>query len=532
MKFTEDQEVVVGELNKWWNSSTVGRHYTLQGGAGSGKSTVIAEWLKSLNLVSERVLVLAPTNKAAKVIRAMLNQANVDTTVTTIHSALGMILAEGQGSLKKKGKRVIKDGKSTLLSGDSKISDKVRLIIVDEISMVDDLLEKSLNKAAAIIDCKVLWVGDSYQLKPPGKKQCSAFDRLEKSTLSRVVRYSGGALKCATKLRELIDIGGGKVSLNELVSWQDSEEVERDNVFLVDETEWLELAETNFMEKPHDNIFISFRNSKVVERNQFIRDKILNDTTAFVVGERLVCLKPIKFKHFNEYITWKNGETLEVVEVMPEQRNFYDPLGGLTKDSLEELTLEPFKFFNVFNTSVVDTFDAGILNIGVQSLDTSGYNILEVVDPEIIQHNDGLFEDLVDRFSKLDFFYKVRYLLEDYLNCKEPKFKPPKDVGLAAEDLYDGLMSKYNEDNLTALSSIKNFLHISKVNYKYYKSWQKLKYLTYDINYAYSSTSHKVQGSTYTNAFIDGEDIMSAPQWKNLMYVALTRATNNVYIKK
>jgi DNA polymerase III delta prime subunit len=532
MQFTQDQERVVAELNKWWNSATSGRHYTLQGSAGTGKSYTIAEWLKSLNLVAERVLVLTPTNKAAKVVRAMLSKAEVETVVTTIHSALGMILAEGQGSLKKKGHRVIKDGKSTLLNGDSKISNKVRLIIVDEISMVDEQLEKSLNKAAAIIDCKVLWVGDSYQLKPPGKKQCSAFERKEKSTLSKVVRYSGGALKCATKLRELIDSGDGKVSLDTLVSWQNNSEVERKNVFLVNEKEWLDLAVTNFTENAHDNIFISFRNSKVVERNQYIRDKILSDTSAFVIGERLVCLKPIKFKHFNEYLTWKNGETLEIVEVMNEQRMFYDPLGGLTKDSLEELTLDSTKFFNLFNYCETESFDTGILNIGVQSLDTSGYNILEIVDPEVIQHNDGLFEDLVDRSSKLDFFYRVRYLVEDYLNSKEPRFAPPKDIATAAEDLYDDLITRYNEDNLVALNSIRDFLRISKANYRYYKNWQKLKYLTYDINYAYSATSHKVQGSTYTNAFIDGEDIMTAPQWKNLMYVALTRATNNVYIKR
>ena len=529
---TPDQNKAVIALNKWFNSSTDSRHFTLEGAAGCGKSFLIAEWLRSLGLPEDRVLVLAPTNKAAKVVRAMLTEADVEAKSTTIHSALGMILAEGQGSLKKKGRRVIKDAKSTLLAGDSKIGEKVRLIIVDESSMVDITLEKGLNKAAAIVDCKVLWVGDSYQLKPPGKIQCGAFDRKEKAKLTKVVRYSGGSLKCATMLRELIDNEGGKVPLSTLVSWQESEEVENKNVHLLSESEWLAKAEAEYLEDRNENIMLSFRNNKVIERNQFIRDKILNNTSAFVEGEKLICLKPIKFRDNGKYITWKNGETLEIVEVQHEVRTFYDPLGSINKEQLEELTLDSRKFFNLFENCEPESFDTDILNLGVQSLDSGGYTVLEVVDPEIIQQHEWLFQDLVDRSEKLDFFFRVRYLVEDFLNSKEPKFSPPKEIAVAAEDLYDELMTRHNEDVMLALDEVRTFLNVSRQNYKYYKNWQKLKYLTYDINYAYAMTVHKSQGSTYKNAFLDGEDIMSAPSWKSLMYVALTRASENVYIKK
>lgn len=532
MQFTKDQEKAVINLNKWWNSSTGDRNYTLEGSAGCGKTFLIVEWLRSLNLREGQVVVLAPTNKAAKVVRKMFSGTGLEIVVSTIHSALGMFLAEGEGSLKKKGRRVIKDSKSTLLPGEVKLSEDVRLIIVDEVSMVDQMLEASLKNAAVGLNSKVLWVGDSYQLKPPGKKQCGAFERKEKSTLTEVVRYSGGSLKIATKLREVIDKKQGKVPLSTMVSWQNSSDVENKNVHLLSESEWLAAAEAEFLEDVHGNVMLSYRNSKVVERNQFIRDSILNDTCSFVVGERLMCLKPLNFFQGGKKKLWKNGESLEVVEVQPENRIFNDFLGNLTKSTLEDLTLDCDKFFGIFNSNREEAFKTTILNIEVNSLDSGGYTVLEIVDPEVIQDHEGLFEDLVDRHEKLDFFYRVRYLVEDYLNCKEPRFPPPSEISIPARDLTDEIVSKFGGDYTLALASLRQFFKLSKAKYREFKAWKKLKYLTYDINYAYAMTTHKSQGSTYKNVFLDGEDIMSSPQWASLMYVALTRASNNVYIKK
>ena len=54
-----------------------------------------------------------------------------------------------------------------------------------------------------------------------------------------------------------------------------------------------------------------------------------------------------------------------------------------------------------------------------------------------------------------------------------------------------------------------------------------------DVRPIYSSTVHKSQGSTYDNVFLHIEDLSACPTYTDiprLLYVALTRARNNVYI--
>lgn len=43
--------------------------------------------------------------------------------------------------------------------------------------------------------------------------------------------------------------------------------------------------------------------------------------------------------------------------------------------------------------------------------------------------------------------------------------------------------------------------------------------------------THNSQGSTFNDIFIDGDDIMSRGTWRKSLYVGLTRASGNVYIK-
>jgi len=45
-------------------------------------------------------------------------------------------------------------------------------------------------------------------------------------------------------------------------------------------------------------------------------------------------------------------------------------------------------------------------------------------------------------------------------------------------------------------------------------------------------TVYKSQGSGFDVVFIDGLDVYNAPNWKKLLYVALTRAKQKVFIKE
>lgn len=51
-----------------------------------------------------------------------------------------------------------------------------------------------------------------------------------------------------------------------------------------------------------------------------------------------------------------------------------------------------------------------------------------------------------------------------------------------------------------------------------------------DVRAGYAMTVHRSQGSTYRNVYIDLRDYASSPERLSLLYVAMTRASNNVYI--
>ncbi|MEM6613555.1 MAG: AAA family ATPase [Cyanobacteria bacterium P01_C01_bin.72] len=51
-----------------------------------------------------------------------------------------------------------------------------------------------------------------------------------------------------------------------------------------------------------------------------------------------------------------------------------------------------------------------------------------------------------------------------------------------------------------------------------------------DVTYAYSLTVHKAQGSSIDYVFLDTEDMQGCPDLQKMLYTALTRAKNRVYI--
>ena len=55
-----------------------------------------------------------------------------------------------------------------------------------------------------------------------------------------------------------------------------------------------------------------------------------------------------------------------------------------------------------------------------------------------------------------------------------------------------------------------------------------------DINYGYCITSHKSQGSTYTNVFVDVSNILNYNRHPidgmKCLYTSITRASDNLYL--
>lgn len=90
------------------------------------------------------------------------------------------------------------------------------------------------------------------------------------------------------------------------------------------------------------------------------------------------------------------------------------------------------------------------------------------------------------------------------------------------------------EVNLSVLTETGKQLRDEKIkDYVEKKQWQKYFDLSRtfdDVTYAYSLTVHKAQGSSIDYVFLDTEDMQGCPDLQKMLYTALTRAKNKVFI--
>lgn len=136
------------------------------GGPGTGKTHTIGRLLKAIHQGSKHlypVRVLAPTGKAAQRMTESLNDAELSTHATTIH--VGLVPSRGGH-----------DGKGWGFFHCESNPIAADLIIIDESSMLDISLMASLLSAIKK-GCKLLLVGDPFQLAPVGRG-CPFFDMI------------------------------------------------------------------------------------------------------------------------------------------------------------------------------------------------------------------------------------------------------------------------------------------------------------------------------------------------------------------
>jgi exodeoxyribonuclease V alpha subunit len=117
------------------------------GGPGTGKTTTIKALLSIFQLINQKVLLAAPTGRAAKRVTEATGEE-----AFTIHRMLEYSYTEGEGFRFQRNEKNPVDA---------------RVVIVDEASMVDLLLMYNLLKALPV-GCRLIMVGDVDQLPAVG----------------------------------------------------------------------------------------------------------------------------------------------------------------------------------------------------------------------------------------------------------------------------------------------------------------------------------------------------------------------------
>lgn len=175
MTYTDDQSKALDAMSKWAKEGD-SLLYTLNGGAGTGKTTITKAFINSLNIPRNRIAVTAPTHKAKKVIQ---NATNFP--AETIQKLLGLRPDVELDRFDPNNPVFNAIGEDTI--------GYYKIVIIDESSMINKEAFNLLVKKSKQYNVKLLFLGDAYQLPPVNEVISKVFSEVEhKSTLSQVVR--------------------------------------------------------------------------------------------------------------------------------------------------------------------------------------------------------------------------------------------------------------------------------------------------------------------------------------------------------
>ena len=195
MTLTDEQKEAEELIEEWYHNLGT-QIFVLCGYAGTGKTILIDHTVRKLGLVPGKSAVfVAPTGKAASVL------LRGGTPASTVHSLI--YVREEDVEVDENGE-VISE-RFLRFSKKEKIDDEIKLIVVDETSMVSDEVLRDLLSFGV----KCLFSGDPAQLPPVGGT--NTLLSMPCATLTQIVRQEAGnpIVRLAQKARAGEAIGYG-----------------------------------------------------------------------------------------------------------------------------------------------------------------------------------------------------------------------------------------------------------------------------------------------------------------------------------
>lgn len=253
------------------------KEIALSGGPGTGKTAFITwfmskgiSWLNHECRKAGKVLpytyvnVSATTNKAADNIAAKLGVSEIP----TIHSYLNLIVYNDY----KTGRTILRRNPSKYVI----IQDTI--LFIDECSMIDKELKRFIDESTH--NCKIIYVGDQYQLAPVNSSY-NIFKHIPKIvTLEKQVRFNAkqGIQQLAEQLKETVRTKEFKPI-----------HTYGDEVVHYTPQEAKDIVADIFADTEADARIITYTNNKSIDYNTYIKKEIRGQSELFNVGDHFVC---------------------------------------------------------------------------------------------------------------------------------------------------------------------------------------------------------------------------------------------------
>ena len=327
MVYTNDQKQALKNMLVWSDkpiTSTADLLYTLDGAAGTGKTTIVRAFLEGLNLRPSKIAVTAPTHKAKKVI-----QDATDYNSQTIQKLLGL-----RPDVNLDDFDINKPVFNPLAEDEIQF---YKYVIIDESSMLNKDSFKLICEKAIKYKVKIVFLGDAYQLPPINESISKVFsDVPNKSTLTTNVRQAedNPMTEILTMLRSDVK-NGTDTGIRKLIDYKFSTKEEQGFKCLT-QTSIDEFGNTTFeqelmlyyfsseytVNKNHIK-FLSYTNSSIEQWCSRIRQHILKEDANKIinVGEILTGYNSVIESRSNNLII-ENSEDYTITSITSGESSF------------------------------------------------------------------------------------------------------------------------------------------------------------------------------------------------------------------
>lgn len=323
---TIDQERLIEELTNLiinFNRQDKDREiFLLKGYAGTGKTTIISSFVKILDNLHLKSVLLAPTGRAAKVLSYYSSK-----NAYTIHKKIYRQKSSQDGF-----------GKFVL----NKNFHSYTFFIVDEASMISNFsIEASMFGSGRLLDdlieyvyndknCMLIIVGDTAQLPPVGLDKSPALKTeilenygliVKELELTQIIRQSlnSGILFNATKVRELIKNNSYNFSYPQIKLHNYNDIVRISGEDLIED-----ISSAYDKYGIEQTVVISRSNKRANKYNQGIRNSILYREEEISTGDYLMVVKNnYHWLDENDKIDFiANGDIVEVTRIKNYQEKY------------------------------------------------------------------------------------------------------------------------------------------------------------------------------------------------------------------
>ena len=574
IKFTDDQKAGITQIIKFMTNLEQ-KTYGLYGYAGTGKTTTLVELMSYFleNEYIKSIAFTAPTNKAVNVMKnkfkpylesiykkLVKKEITADQTIDdmigdisekkvridfiTIHKLLNY-----KNDFDSEGDRIFLKGKDTNIR-------QYDIVIIDECSMIPlqiivhlmedirdgmSVLGKNLIKIP-----KLLFSGDPAQLPPVNESSSSLFlkydltyddfikhmpeseskskksdgldqyklnqnrikilkddlMKIETYTIKDVVRNKiDNIVNLCLDMRKWIDGGKELPDIrkhlgNGLYAYKKTRDKKRI------ETKWFQ----KFIEKIKENnsmanVILTWTNKQTDEYNQEIRKIMFNEKRVlerFEVGDILMLTDFYSIGSADDQTRLYTSDQIKIVEITKNKlasEKFVDSQRGYI-ERMKKVSLKDYEnLINLLNSKKHDNYY--IWKLGVTKMNTA--KISDLSDKFYINVIHSKSEDKLMKDKKKIFGKICKYRDEMY-------DKYPDNKKVIEKYVINNLWKQYNKIMIDPFAK---------------------------VDYSFSITTHKSQGSTYYNVWIDLDDMLDngrIEEAKRCIYTAVTRSSNELHI--